>query len=468
MSALLIPGAAIVASILVSAFVDPALAAALIAALTFSRMPAVSLHSANILPALLAVVFGVAASTRWRREHGGEDGPPRRALSFAVASLPYLAVVTMSYLWADDVGLTATAAQQLALVIVMCVGFVALLSDTRALRWATTGIIAGGVFLALLSLHQVLTGAYGRTYGGFAVAQVENIVGNTEAPRIGGPFADPNFFGQLMVVPVAFGLQRLAAARYLAGRLAALAAVGLCGATVLLTYSRGALVALAVVVVMWIGTLSIVHRRGLLIGVGAAAVLVGSVIAPHAYLERVAQVREVIPGLAQPSATTHDDALLGRQSALIVGWRMFADHAVAGVGAGNFTVHYLDYAADIGLLRSGEPLAPHSLVGEVASETGTLGLIAFGAVIIGAYVALKRSRRSFLAIGCYEDAWSISAIRNALTGYLAASLFLHAAYPHMMWMLLALAWATPQIVPAPTRDDEATAHEEVELLRSSV
>ena len=40
----------------------------------------------------------------------------------------------------------------------------------------------------------------------------------------------------------------------------------------------------------------------------------------------------------------------------------------------------------------------------------------------------------------------IAAIRNALTGYLVASLFLHAAYPQPLWLLLALAWATPQCV----------------------
>ena len=40
----------------------------------------------------------------------------------------------------------------------------------------------------------------------------------------------------------------------------------------------------------------------------------------------------------------------------------------------------------------------------------------------------------------------------ALTGYLVASLFLHAAYPQVLWLLVALAWATPQCVPGPRVD----------------
>jgi len=70
---------------------------------------------------------------------------------------------------------------------------------------------------------------------------------------------------------------------------------------------------------------------------------------------------------------------------------------------------------------------------EVASETGILGLATFGALVVGAFAAVHRSRAL--------------AVRNALIGYLIASVFLHAAFPQILWLLLALAWATPQCVP---------------------
>ena len=95
MNALAVPLAGVAVFVLAVAFVDPAVAAALIAALTFTRLPAVVLHSESVAPAVLAVVFGIAASTGWRREDGRRD---RRALAFGLAGLAYLAVLATSYL----------------------------------------------------------------------------------------------------------------------------------------------------------------------------------------------------------------------------------------------------------------------------------------------------------------------------------------------------------------------------------
>ncbi len=446
MNALVLPCAIVAVFVLAVAFVDAAVAAALIAGLAFSRLPAVLLHSDNVVPAVLAGVLGVLASARWRRNDGRRN---RRAIGFGLAGVSYLAVLALSYLWASDGSATATAVKDLAFVIVIAVGFVATLQDTRALRWATGAIMGAGVFLALLSLHQVLSDGYHRTYGGFAVASVENIVGTTNAYRIGGPFGDPNFFGQLMILPIAFGLQRLAAARSLRGRALALAVVVLCGAIILLTYSRGALIALVVVLVIWLWTTPTPRTRALILMCGIGALLVGSLVLPTTYRERFSQVQSVVPGLGSEQGTTSDDALRGRESALIVGWRMFADHPLVGIGAGNFQSRYLEYAESVGLFRSGEALAPHSLITQVASETGLLGVIVFGSIVVGAFAALRRSRQALLAIDQTEDARLIAAIRNGLTGYLVAAVFLHAAYPQLLWLLLALAWATPQCVRRP-------------------
>ena len=100
MNALVVPCAIAAAFVLAVAFVDAAVAAAVIAGLVFSRVPAVLLHSESISPAVLAVVLGVAASARWRREDGRRN---RRALAFGLAGVSSLAVLAMSYLWASDV-----------------------------------------------------------------------------------------------------------------------------------------------------------------------------------------------------------------------------------------------------------------------------------------------------------------------------------------------------------------------------
>jgi hypothetical protein len=65
-----------------------------------------------------------------------------------------------------------------------------------------------------------------------------------------------------------------------------------------------------------------------------------------------------------------------------------------------------------------------------------------------------------------EEARLVAAVRNALTGYLIASLFLHAAYPQMLWLLLALAWATPQCLPPTPRKATEVARAKPKLLSS--
>jgi O-antigen ligase len=424
--------------VLVWAFVDSAVAAALIAALAFTRVPAVALHSEDVTPALLAVVFGFAAAARWR---SGDGASSRRAISFALAGTAYLLVVVLSYLWARDSEAVVTVARQLALVVVICVGFIAMMSSTRALRATIGALIVSGVFLSVLSLHQAATGAYAQTYGGFAVATIENIVGTTNAYRIGGPFGDPNFFGQVLVVAVALALAVVTSTRSRRVRRACVAAAVFCGITVFLTYSRGALVALAVVVLVWLWSN---RRRGLVVGCIVAAILAIALL-PGAYGSRLSQVAEIVPGVGSAANTT-DPALRGRESALIVGMHMFEDHPLFGVGAGNFPVRYLDYATSVGLTASGQQLSPHNLALEVAAEDGVVGVIVFGAIVVGSFASLRRARRSFLEASEDDAAGLVAGVRNALVGYLVASLFLHAAYPQMLWLLLAFAWATPQCV----------------------
>jgi putative inorganic carbon (HCO3(-)) transporter len=453
-----VAAAAVVA--LVRAFFDDAVAAALLAALAFTRLPAVVLHSEGLMPAILAAVYGVAAAARARR--GGTS--PRRALSFAIAGVAYLLVVGLSYLWAADSTVASLAARNLGLFLVVCVGFVAVVSDARALRAAIAAMVGGGVFLSLLSLHQVATGAYGNTYGGFAQASVENIVGTTNAYRIGGPFGDPNFFGQLLVVAIALALALMTTTPSRRVRAASFASAVVCGITVFLTYSRGALIALGVVVAVWLWSNK---RRGLVVGCLVAGALAIALL-PGAYGSRLSQVTSIIPGLSNPAQTT-DPALRGRESALIVGTRMFADHPVVGVGAANFPVHYLSYATSVGLVVSGQQLSPHNLYMEVAAEQGVVGVLVFGGIVIGAFASVKRARRELLDAGDTATAPLVAGVRNALIGYLVASLFLHAAYPQMLWLLLAFAWAMPQCVPGETRvPPDDGAREDYEIRRMSV
>ena len=70
---------------------------------------------------------------------------------------------------------------------------------------------------------------------------------------------------------------------------------------------------------------------------------------------------------------------------------MFGDQPVVGVGAGNFPTAVLERTrrrprADLRL----EERTPHSIVFEVATETGILGLAAFGSLLVVAFGSLRQ------------------------------------------------------------------------------
>ena len=163
------------------------------------------------------------------------------------------------------------------------------------------------------------------THGAY---QVENGIGWTGMPLVQdgriqyiGIFSDPNDLGLyfVSVLPMAFylskrgGLFGLAKLFWLAG--AALLLYG-----VYLTNSRGALLAVALMVGVWLWL-----RRGLVIaalvgGVGLAAMM-------------------ALPSRLQELDASEESAA-GRVDAWYEGLQMFQEHPVFGVGAGNFTEHH--------------------------------------------------------------------------------------------------------------------------------
>jgi O-antigen ligase len=202
--------------------------------------------------------------------------------------------------------------------------------------------------------------------------------------------------------------------------------------TVVFTFSRGGLVAMASVVVV----IGFVHRpspRTVLVGL---VLLVGLVaVLPSSYTDRLGQLTTAFDPAAG-SAVRADPSVTGRSSELQAGLRMFVDHPVVGVGAGNYEARYQEYSREIGLDPRREDREAHNLFVEVAAETGLLGLAAFGALLVLAAQALFRSVRTSDRMGL------AGALAAALTGYLVTAIFLHAAYSRTFWILLVLVFAS--------------------------
>jgi putative inorganic carbon (HCO3(-)) transporter len=318
----------------------------------------------------------------------------------------------------------------------------------RLLRQIVWLLLIVGAVLALVSTYQTATDTYDNSYLGFSqnsevdlAALRDDVTGQKLPPRSGGPLGKANRYAQILVVllPLGFLRSRDEPSRKLritAGLLTAVIAVG-----VTLAYSRGAAVALAIMLVI-ITVMGYVRPRQLaLIALGIVVLLA---LFPR-YLQRLATI-EAVEGLVSEDGQVleADGAIRGRLTSTLGSLFVYADHPIMGVGPGLYPVYHKAKAIEIGL-RVLDDRQPHSLLPHIAAESGTLGLICFSAVIFLTLREGNRARKRW-ARDQPQLASLVSSLHLAIMAYLATGLFLHLAYERYYWLIMALAGAAGSVV----------------------
>jgi O-antigen ligase len=357
--------------------------------------------------------------------------------------LPYFAVVSLSALWATAPDRSLSSAGDLAKNLLICWVLIELMSSLNPLVAGCLALVLVSGALSLLSVYQYVTGTFTSDYGGFAQAEVRQIMDSENLYRLAGPIGDPNFFALILLVTVPVGLALLGSRLHLLVRLAVAVSIILTSAAVLLTYSRGGTLVLAIGCL-----LALVHFRVHLprLALLLLAVPVAVAFAPSSVWDRMGTVLRPFQDAA-PVGQVVDTAVDLRLGAQQVALEMFLDHPFGGVGSGNYPLLYQDYSQRLGVTAVASEFHPHSLYLEVAAETGAIGLLAFMPAVIGPLVALERTRRTAgTGVGEAREWYELAfGIELALASYLAASLLLHGSYPRYMWVLLALAVAARHV-----------------------
>ena len=301
----------------------------------------------------------------------------------------------------------------------------------RAVIWT---LLLAGAFMGAVSLWQEATHAYHDTLGG--LAQVDT-AGNDLRPRLAGPIGEKNRYAQVLVVllPLAFArvrVERRHGVRLLAGSCGGLM---LCG--VVLTFSRGAAVAMALLMLA-MAALRALSVRKLLVLVLSCAALV-AVIAPD-YVARLQTLGSADSALSQTSEA--DNAIRGRATESMAAFLVFRDHPLLGVGPGEFFRRYsAQYGNALDLRFLDENRRAHTLYLEIAADTGALGLAVFLGIVGTTMAALWRAN-AFWRRRDPELASLAEAFLLALVAYAATGMFLQLAYQRYFWFLVALANAT--------------------------
>jgi len=320
---------------------------------------------------------------------------------------------------------------------------------TRTLSRVLWALILAGSFMGAVSIYQELTHTYGNDYaglaqvdrfgtgGGFNIAPGESDV-KVLRPRLGGPLGSENRYAQILVAVLPLALIRTFRERTRRLRLTAAGASLLITGGLLLTFSRGAAVAVAVTLA-FMALLRELPLRHLLV---TLAIVTGVVVlvVPD-YVTRLRSLEGVTAISSSDSASRPDASIVGRRTENLAAWNTFLDHPIVGVGPGVYFKEYSrKYANRLGLRYLQSERRGHSLYLEMAADTGLVGLGAFLAMVGTSLVLLYQSARRWRTRNP-ERAIVASSVFFALFAYLACGIFLHLSYQRYFWALLALASA---------------------------
>jgi putative inorganic carbon (HCO3(-)) transporter len=320
---------------------------------------------------------------------------------------------------------------------------------TRTLSRVLWALILAGSFMGALSVYQELTHSYGNDYAG--LAQVDRFgtgggfnIAPADAeqkilrPRLGGPLGSENRYAQILAAVLPLALIRTFRERKRRLRLAAAGCSLLITGGLLLSFSRGAAVAVAVTLA-FMALLRELPLRHLLVTLAVAAGVI-TLVVPD-YVTRLRSLEGVTALSSSDSSQRPDASIVGRRTENLAAWHTFLDHPIVGVGPGVYFKEYSrQYANRLGLRYLQSERRGHSLYLELAADTGLFGLGAFLAMVGTPMVLLYRSARRWRTANP-QRAMVASSFFFALFAYLACGVFLHLSYQRYLWVLLALASA---------------------------
>jgi O-antigen ligase len=242
-------------------------------------------------------------------------------------------------------------------------------------------------------------------------------------PRVPGPFGDPNYYGTYLAVILTLILAMAVMSASIRLRLIGISLVGVVGYALLMTQSRGALVAIAA------GATAILMVRSRRAGVlFVAAILISGLLLYPAFSEWRFGEDNADAGLGLAA----DADSSGRVGAVVASAEVIASSPVFGVGFGRFAI------------ESATGDAAHNWYANVLAELGVIGSILWACFIVALVLALRR-----------RPTWARSVGFGVLAAWMAGSLFLEIPMDYQasgpVFMILAAAcvaeWPTRGAAP---------------------
>ena len=268
-------------------------------------------------------------------------------------------------------------------------------------------------------------------------AHGEHLVEGDRAGWI-GIFGNPNDLAYHLVVGVAMILAAANAAHTRRRKLLWWALLAPVAYAILLTQSRGGMLAACVVALFW--ALRSVKRAPVILGAACIAAAV-VFISPNNPWSRRTQ---------EASAYGEDMSARGRIDAWRTGLAIARERPFTGVGAGAFMIAWPEFAPG----DAGEVRTQHNTFIQLLSELGIPALLLFVGALAGAVLGMRRASKLQSSL----QPWA-RGIQCGLVGFVICSIWGGIAWTWPLYLLLAMAFAArrisygPDFAPARATDD---------------
>ena len=307
---------------------------------------------------------------------------------------------TTSIVWASD---TSVALKRLPMAWSLLIFYV-VATSSRITRKQVTVVMRGFV----------LGGCVAAAWAGWLYLNGNSFLGGGRASLIvGDTEMDPNYFAAMLLIPFSFSVGLFLWSRTRLLKMSMAAAAALVGTTIFLSMSRGALLALFVMLALYGYRIRVRFRT---VAVFAVLLAVVALAAPSSLWKRL-----------QPDALRTG---AGRTDIWIAGSQMVKHHLLFGVGMANFPVAYNAYAGYAPTFE-GFSRDSHNTALKILSEEGLIGLAVF---VLGLYYQfrdLERTQRSGRNLPTL-----VVCLQATLLALLVAAMFIDFLWTKVFWFTL--------------------------------
>ncbi len=362
---------------------------------------------------VVVVALVAGAALRWLRSKPRPTLSWRQLSLWDIGILVFLAGAAVSVPFSASLALSGVG----ILHVTFLIGAYFVLSRAARTEVGRSDIALATIVFGSLNALVALAQAFVPAIAPPVLRITESLAEGAEIVRASGFFDNPNTFALLLVLAALFAAERVFAERRPSHRALYAGAVALALAGIGVSYSRAALVGIAVGAVV-LGAMLIRRTRDRLVFLAALVLVFAAVLAIPGVSERAYSIVDF----------TGDASAMDRVYLSEVSIEMFADHPLTGVGIQAFRAAYPSYEDSRVTI---DPVTDgHQMPFSVPAEVGVLGLIA-EVILAGALVfALVRAMRSAerpVAAGGLAAMAAISAMALFNTFIFFESLWIAAA-----------------------------------------